>query len=250
MTDTGPPTQVDDIVVQGQRRRPGGAFPEPFSGTGGGGNEGGGSPAIEDELDTGEGGPFTSGHPCASPETALEWNTDAAAAQTVKDLLQFARTEHPDEQDFYEREYGAVLWQMPDGSIVRGPMRAGEVTFYEAATSGDPETRGTVALDWTPPAPGALVIGTVHTHGAGSFLPSGSNRDSDDQGVLTYTQALRNFQSGATDSRARLYVAAREFGVGATPGPVRTTIYNEQNREAALGGTSGPDINPDGQPCM
>lgn len=240
MTQEPPPTQVDDIVVVGQRRSdPSHPFPERPDPVEGPVNPG------DETID-----PIGQIDPCDDPETALEWNTDAAAAQTVKDLLQFARTEHPDEQDFYEREYGAVLWQMPDGSIVRGPMRAGEFTFYEAATSGDPETRGTVALDWTPPAPGALVIGTVHTHGAGSFLPSGSNRDSDDQGVLTYTQALRNFQSGATDSRARLYVAAREFGVGATPGPVRTTIYNEQNREAALGGTSGPEINPDGQPCM
>ncbi|MBU1323966.1 MAG: hypothetical protein KJ676_01855 [Alphaproteobacteria bacterium] len=244
MTQAPPPTQVDDIVVRGQRRWPNGQFPV-RSGEGYGEDPEGPIPIeIGQEPD-----PPTSTDPCASPETALDWNADAAAAEAVKDLRDFARSQFPNEQDFNDREYGAVLWEMPDGSIIHGPMRAGEHTFYEASGAGDGETRAVVELDWTPPGTGAVIIGTVHTHNVGGFLPSGSSTELDDQGVLTFSQQQRESLMPGSGSAARLYVAAHDFGSYEVRGPLKITVYDSQNRQAAIAGIEGPEVNPEGQPC-
>ncbi len=85
MTD---PHELDEVVVTGQRRRPNGTFP---SGPGGGGgNEPGG--VDQWELDE-EGDPppppeGDGSHPCDDPETALDWNADAAAAEALRRMMQ------------------------------------------------------------------------------------------------------------------------------------------------------------------
>jgi hypothetical protein len=245
MTD---PTTLPDVVSVGQRRRPGGVFPT--AGGGGGGNTGD-PPGRTIDLDPGDPEPPSQEYPCANPDTVLPWNADAAAAMAVKALKEFATNLHPEESGFNERKYGVVLWELPNGSVVAGPMRAGDYTFYEAAQRAAQglEGRGTVALDWTPPGPGAIVFGSVHTHGMGSFLPSGSDRSRDDQGVLSYTQSTRESQASGRGNQAVLYVAANQPGHYETLGPTKIFAYDESNRDAAIAGDEGAEVNPDGVPC-
>lgn len=242
MTDTGPPTNPGDVVITGQRRRTSSEpFPErpphvesPFGDT-----------QVRDPLDGSE------PDPCADPATALDWNADAAGASTTKDLQQFARSVNPDEQDFNEREYGAALWERADGSVVRGRMTAGQHTFYEAAqlaAQGLPARAG-VEIDWTQPFSDAVLIATVHTHPTGGTILSGSSRLNDDQAVLSYTQTQREAQRPGRGLEARLYVAANQFGSYEQAGEPKITVYDETNRDAAISGVEGAEVNPEGQPC-
>lgn len=66
------------------------------------------------------------------------------------------------DRGFSSREYGAVLWEMPDASLLRGPITWGTHSFLEA--SSNPNARASVELNWTPPAPGAFPYATVHSH--------------------------------------------------------------------------------------
>jgi len=240
MQDTGPPTNPGDIVVIGQRRSsPNDPFPvrEPPP-TGPVDPD---VPSIEEDTSD----------PCLNPDTALPWNADAAATAAVKALKGFSANLHPGESNFNDREYGLVLWEMPDGSIVPGPMRAGEYTLYEAAQRAAQglEGRANVALDWNSPGTGAIILGTVHTHSMGSFLPSGYDRSRDDQGVLTYTQITRESQASGRGNQAVLYVAANQPGSYENLGPTKIFAYDERNRDAAIAGDQGAEVNPNGVPC-
>ncbi|MBL0948801.1 hypothetical protein [Brevundimonas sp.] len=106
MTDTGPGTTVDDIVVTGQRAR--GA--SPFAGLqwpsrGGGGNqqlglgddETGGGLELSDEEQQ-----------CATEESRRQWNADARAAEAVRQFLDEALRLFG-ENDLANREFGALL---------------------------------------------------------------------------------------------------------------------------------------------
>lgn len=63
------PDTLPDIVVTGQRRRPGGAFPA-RGGGGTGGDDGLGTETETDEVDPGQPG-VSPPDPCADPATAL-----------------------------------------------------------------------------------------------------------------------------------------------------------------------------------
>lgn len=245
MTDTGPPTQVDDVPVVGQRRRdPSEAFPtrpDP--------SELSPLEQGDDQIGGGDGdGPVD---PCADPVTALEWNADAAAAEATLAMKDFAGASHPSETAFNEREYGAVLWEMPDGSIVLGPITFSEHTFFEAAyLAGQGQSaRPFVAINFAPPSPSAVHLGTIHSHGLNGFIPSGLRRDQGDQGGLTYSQTLREASRPGSGMQARLYVVANRPGSYETPGSPKITVYEERNRDSAMSGVEGPEVNPNGIPC-
>lgn len=156
MTDE-PPTDLGTIVVIGQRRQASGLFPSRGGGGGGSANEPGGPNQWELEEEDPQ-PPEGQSDPCADPDTAREWNGDAAAGQTVKDLRTFAKQTHPAEANFNDREYGAALWEMPDGSVVHGPMTCAELTFLEVQTLGAPGGRATVSIDLASPAYGAVFL--------------------------------------------------------------------------------------------
>lgn len=149
------PDEVDPIIVVGQRRRtPIEPFPE--------------RPVIVDwtgQFD--ERDPFdeVGPDPCSDPETAREWNADAAAAAAVREFIRQARDRG---ETLNTREWGATILQRPDGSVTFGPVRSGQFTFQNPGPGG----LATVELDWTVPD-GWLLIGSVHTHFAGGHLPSG-----------------------------------------------------------------------------
>jgi hypothetical protein len=241
MTDSGPPTDLGTIYVVGQRRRPGGLFPS-SSGGSGGGSDIPPDEAQETEEDEQAGGGLPL-PPCSDPNTARDWNADAAAAKVIKDLKALAAATHPNEANFNSREYGAALWELPDGSIIAGPLRYGAMTFYEAAQAGanGQEARGTVEIDWTAPSTDAVLIGMVHTHGMGSFLPSGYSHDTDDQANLSYVIGFRDYQRPGTGDQAKIYIAANEPGEYENLGPTKIHVYDKSNRDTAISGEKGPE---------
>lgn len=113
MQDTGPPTNPGDIVVIGQRRSsPNDPFPvrEPPP-TGPVDPD---VPSIEEDTSD----------PCLNPDTAREWNADAAAAEALRRMLDFALREFG-EDHLANREFGTMLCEM-NGSIVIGEIVAGD----------------------------------------------------------------------------------------------------------------------------
>lgn len=238
MTD---PADLGEIVVIGQRRT---SFdqgwpqrPTPMDD---------GLPTLVNDADGG-GDPID---PCSVPFLRQNWNTDAAAARAIKEIKDVAQhSPATGGRGTSTREYGTVLWEMPDGSVIHGPIAWGEHTFQEAANSEN--GRAGVVLDWTSPGEGAAPIGTVHTHAPGDHRPSGlpGVNNAGDYGTLTSTQEWRAYY-GANGQHARLYVGADNL-VGANQTPtMQINIYSPQNIEAAVRGSYvGPQVNPDGQPC-
>jgi len=107
MTDQPPTDYPGDVWATGQRRQPDGSFP---SGGGGAGTGVGG--INQNDLDPADPGtptdPEAQADPCADPETALEWNADAAAAEAAKEFARLAADQTPPE-DLNTREWGAYL---------------------------------------------------------------------------------------------------------------------------------------------
>ena len=127
--DRHPPTQVDDVFVRGQRRGPGGAFPAPPSGGGGAPGDLGG--VHQDELDPNpEPPPVSPPHPCEDPDTALDWNADAAGAEAGRKFLQKAGeigfADAPNgNPSLRNREFGAFILRGPGSSVHLTPVTAG-----------------------------------------------------------------------------------------------------------------------------
>ena len=230
MTDT---TELDPIIVVGQRRRPGGGFPR-----GGGGGGGGGSELGDQQLETGEGDTGGGGEsldPCADPETAVEWNADAAAAEAAKEFARLAAARNPPE-NLNAREWGAYLYRNSDGSI-----RIGTINFGPAFQAGGV---GSVAL--TPDGPTADVIGFVHSHASGNHLPS-DGPDLDNPGDI---QVLDSLVAATGNPQLRMYIVAQNQGpAGFTPYN-QINFYNTSNAASARQSFApGPQVNPEGLPC-
>lgn len=238
---TGPVSSVDDVVVTGQRRPAESLSPFPYL-------EMPVWPAWVTEKDPDHPGAFD---PCRLPRHKKDWNRDAAAASATQDMKHVATTEPANAaHGFSAREYGAVLWELPGGAVVRGPVTWGALTFLEASQSEN--GRAGVELDWSRPAAGAVPIGTVHSHPPGGHVPSGRPGEPiDDYAVLNYTQQLREYYSGVTNgNEARMYIAADNL-VGAGEQPVtQINVYDNRNiEEAVTGNYTGPEVNPEGTPC-
>ena len=232
MTDTEPPpTQVDDIVVKGQRKWPSGQFPvrtgysEPPEGP------------IPIEVGL-EPDPPTSTDPCASPDTALEWNADAAAAEALRRILAYAADQPGNTHNLSNREYGAMICQDQNGGLFISQVRHGDPIFNE---NGD--LVGTVPADLAVDVridacgAGALPLGMIHTHpmtGPTGGLPSASD--------AAWVNALNQTRG---DGLGRIYVVS----IGSGSSPYRITVYNADNINAAAGGAVGPEVNPDGETC-
>jgi hypothetical protein len=97
MTDTGPPAELDDVVVTGQRRKdPHEPFPQRPEPVVWEGQHAEKLPGMDEAPD-----------PCADPETALEWNADAAAAEAAKEFARRAEARIPPET-LNTREWGVL----------------------------------------------------------------------------------------------------------------------------------------------
>lgn len=229
MTDT---TNLGTIWVVGQRRAPGGTFPS--GGSSGGAGDSGGVHQREVDPDPEE-PPYSPPDPCADPATALEWNTDAAAAAAAKEFARLAAERTPSET-LNTREWGCYLYRAADGSIQRGP-----ITFGDPFSNGG---NGTVTLSDVGINP-STIVGSVHSHGSGNHLPSSGNAEF--PGDIQHLDGMVSFSG---NSSARLYIVAESQGpVGFLPYN-QINVYNQTTAQQARDSfTPGPEVNPDGMPC-
>lgn len=207
MTDT-----VDDIVVTGQRRRPGGSFPIISKG-----NPSGDNPDEYPENPDG-GTPDPYFNPCEDPVQRLEWDADAAASQALAAFK--AKAFELQDDGLYEREFGAGIYQRPDGTMFIGPVTYGDK--MGSAVNID-HSLGTYAN----------MIGEIHSHPGGQIVPSGNDWQRVDS-FSSYTG--RNFRS---------YVVARDTTVANSPFAIRVYDTNS-DRDFTK---PGPEVNPEGQSC-
>lgn len=239
MTQEPPPTLVDDIVVRGQRRWPGGTFP-----TLGGGGGYGEDPEGPSPIEVGqEPDPPTSTDPCADPATAIPWNTDAAAAEAAKAFAEDAA--RMGEDGLNHRERGAYIIQRPDGTITIGPIH-----YSDPFGSDGDNSHVFVDLTYRDIDP-SWIIGSVHSHPTGAHRPSGPGPSGigGDIDHFAGVQQLMQFH-GRDPADAVLYVVAQnQVGGGQTPYN-QINVYDQTNiEESQTEFEVGPEVNPDAMPC-
>lgn len=212
-----PPTDLGTVWVTGQRRRPSGAFPTRGGGGGGSANE----PGSPNQWELEEEDPQSpEGHsdPCADPVTALEWNADAAAAEAFAKFK--AKAAELGDTGLYQREFGAQIYQRPDGSIYLGPV-----------TWGDPMT-GTFDFDESGATQGNLV-GEIHSHPSPQMDPS----------VADWTRL--NTWSDWTQRNFRTYIVSRNENDPTSDFAIRA--YDKSSDQST--NSPGPEVNPEATPC-
>ncbi|WP_162998056.1 Mov34/MPN/PAD-1 family protein [Brevundimonas lutea] len=229
-------TELDEIVVIGQRRPAGssGAY-------GGGGGRGTGAPdqyEIDDDPNPQPDGPGYD--PCATPEGAAAWNADAAAAKAAQDFMSEAiraggNDVGPRGPNMRNREWGAFLLKSSGrdievGTIIPGP----EIDWSDLTTDFSVDLTG---------ANNANYMGDVHTHPGGSPLPSGEDWDN----FLASNARARNTPPGRPDETFYMYV------ITINPDGSIGTIHVYED---APGDTDDPppteigqEVNPNGRPC-
>lgn len=230
---SGPPTDLGTIYVVGQRRRPGGLFPSGSGGSGGGSDI---PPDVAQEAEEDDqGGGSLPLPPCSDPETALEWNADAAAAEAAKELARLAAARTPPES-INQREWGAFLYRNSDGSIRIGPINSGR-EFQSGGVGSVVLIRDGLDSD---------IVGFVHNHRSGSHLPS-DGPDQDNPGDI---QVLEQLIQATENPDLRMYIVAQNQGsAGFTPYN-QINVYNASNARSARDSfTPGPEVNPEASPC-
>lgn len=223
MTDQ-PPTNPGDIRVFGQRRQSNGLFPRP-AGAGGSGGTGDDGETHQQEVGDEDPTPGTYVDPCASPGTAKEWNTDAAAAEGLRRMQADA-----DDPLLDGRERSIVIARDPaTGIVYSGNMLVGELGA------------GTVGWDFTGINP-AHIIGLVHSHPGSGPYPSGPDQTD------VFPAAFSTIQNAGGDPHAlRLYMVGTRADPGG-PARLQIRVYNETNLNGDES-NPGPEVNPDAQPC-
>lgn len=222
MTDPNPPSELDEVVVTGQRRRNASDPFPPASGSGGYAEPPEGPVPIE--VEEGE-EPTLPPDPCSNPDTALEWNADAAAAEALRRMQQDANDPLLD-----GRERGFVLYFDPAsqtvqlGNLAVGPNMGGSVT---------PDLTGIAREN---------IIGFVHSHPASGPYPSGP-----DQTVLFPFFQNEITAAGGNASAFRLYMVGTRMDPGGQA-RLQIRVYNESNLNGDEN-NPGPEVNPDGEPC-
>jgi hypothetical protein len=225
MTDKGPPAELDDVVTTGQRRKdPHEPFPQRPEPVVSEGQHAEKLPGMDEAPD-----------PCADPETALEWNADAAAAEAAKEFARRAEARIPPET-LNTREWGCYLYRAMDGSIRLGP-----ITFGPPFSNGGV---GSVALSDAGITP-STIVGSVHSHSGGNHLPSSGNAQQ--PGDIQHLDGMVELSG---NSSVRLYIVAQNQGpVGFVPYN-QINVYNQATAQAARDAFSpGPEVNPRGIPC-
>lgn len=231
-TDPNPPSELDEIVTTGQRRWPGGQFP-PASGSAGYGEPPEGPVPIQ--VEEGEPEQPRPPDPCSNPETALDWNADAAAAEAAKEFARRAAARTPPET-LNDREWGAYLYRAADGSIQIGPIAFGPPFSSGGVGTVNPSTSG---LD------PSTIVGSIHSHGSGNHLRSDGNEQF--PGDIDHLNGLVVF-SGNTS--ARLYIVAQNQGPAGFVPYNQINVYNQAKAQDARSNFApGPEVNPEAEPC-
>lgn len=223
MTDTGPPTTLSDVYSIGQRREPGGNFPS--AGTGGGSSHNNPGGLNQNEVGLGEPEPVTQSGPCANPETALEWNADAAAAEALRRMQDDANDPLLD-----GRERSFVIYRDRN----TGRIRLGNIAV--GANMGGSVTPDMTGIDF------ADVVGMIHSHPGSGPYPSGP-----DQSNFTSFWQPQIAGAGGNASQFRIYMVGTRTDPGGQP-RLQIRVYNETNLDGDEE-NPGPEVNPDGEPC-
>lgn len=232
-------TILEDVVVFGNRRLPGGSF--------GGGSNGGGPPGPRDgrvirprTVSPDEPEPPYVYDPCDSETKKREKSIDAAAAAAVSYFESLAQAAN--ENGFEVRERGAYLFYDPlTGETTLGPVSTGE-----PFVNGGVGSTGALSFGGNNPA---RLVGSIHTHSVGNALPSTGPNGGGDRGHFTSMQASVTAAQGDS-TYVRIYVAAANL-VGANETQYnKITVYNQTNLDSAIeSGTPGPEVDRNGQSC-
>jgi hypothetical protein len=156
--------------------------------------------------------------PCANPASALAWNADAAAAAALR--LFRAKASELGDAGLYRREFGAQIYQRPDGSVYLGPI-----------AWGDPMT-GTFVMDESGATQDNL-IGEIHTHPSPQMEPSAAD------------WARLNHWSDWTGKEFRSYIVSRDPNDASSDFAIR--VYDTSSDQSS--DMPGPEFNPEGVPC-
>jgi len=219
------PDTLPDIEVVGQRRRPNGTFPQRGGGSGGGGLGGEGG---EHQNEVGENDPPPDQiDPCASPDTALDWNADAAAAEGKKEFERRGREEDGDDGHLSRERYAFIL-QREDGSLYLSSIATGGPNWVNPN-----EVSGQV----TP----FNVVGMVHNHPGGSQAPSGD----DWAGFDIYYNYVLQHAGLERANQLRIYIIARD--TNSTSPALQIKAYNNQSSRDS--DAEGDEVNPEALPC-
>ena len=215
MTDQPPTDDPGDVVVVGQRRsEPWQPFPERPT-------------LVRPDPDVAvlpdeETGPLD---PCFNPETALEWNADAAAAEALRRMQADANDPLLD-----GRERGIVIYRDPATQMIRlgnlavGPAMGGAVT---------PDLTG---------INGGSIIGFIHSHPGSGPYPSGPDR------TILFPFFQDTITSGGGNAALfRLYMVGTRADPGG-PARLQIRVYKASNLSGDEN-NPGPEVNPDGEPC-
>lgn len=216
------PITLPDVFSVGQRRRPGGAFPSGPTGSSGGGLDG---PLPQTVPDPETEAPEEGVHPCANPDTALDWQVDAAAAEALRRMQADANDPLLDGRERAFIIYrNPVTGQIQLGNIAVGPNMGGEVQADDTGINrGD-------------------IIGVIHSHPGSGPYPSGPDRTN-----FTEFWQREIAANGGDPSLFRIYLV----GTRADPGGsarLQIRVYNQSNLEGDEE-TPGPEVNPNAVPC-
>lgn len=161
--------------------------------------------------------------PCDDPATREEYDADAAAARAMKKILQEIARKG---EVFATREYGALIYRNPDGSVDFVRLEPGPGGGY-----GPP-----IDISGLDPS---QILGYVHSHPGGTGYPSSA----DWTGTFTslYNQGTA---VGGDMSNLRLYIIRQISSYL----DVKTEMYvYKGGDQSAL--TEGIEVNPEGRPC-
>lgn len=169
--------ELPGATVTGQRAR----GPSPFSGIRYPSRRGVRGPQQNElDPDPDDGGGISDEEvQCGDPAGRREWNKDAKAIEAISRFLEAASSRYG-ESDFFQREYGALLCEMPNGRVALGPVFDGP--FVGPPVGG----QGTVSIDPFS-CSGSVPLGFVHSHNTGNAIPSPG-----DMGFLQYLADYAN----------------------------------------------------------
>lgn len=150
-----------------------------------------------------------------------------------------ARTAGEDGLNYRER--GAYLFLNPDGSVSIGPIREGD-----PFVSGGVGSPGELSYGGRDPG---TIIGSVHSHSVGNFLPSTGPGGTGDRGHLQSLVNTVNFHQG-NGAEVRIYIAAQTTPPAGVDAYNAIHYYDPDTIEGDIAANQpSVEVDPNGQPC-
>lgn len=179
---------------------------------------------------------------CQDPIARKQWEADAKAKEAAIKFRQKAQDDF-NELDLSNREFGALICQMPGGQIDLGPIRAGEPILDANGNAIDyyPLSRPSVPIPYEDCGSGTP-IGMIHSHpGVNVGIPS----DAD----FAYLDGLATTTSVPVSSLG-VYVVYDHLDIETTQrGEVIKRSAFSERTAANAGEDVGRFIDPDAEMC-